>query len=519
MCYGIYRPVILVEKQVKHGIILFCVCVIPYVVKMFLESSTFGGAITRNEWIKATKMFSYHWYPLTMKLFTTNAHREFFPLVLSMVASFVATRYVDIRDDTFVKIWLGCIGCLVISIVGFILIEIYPVPTIIKISPQRSTGLISFFACVFWIYYLFRKAIEGGSVICFTAVFGLSILALSEPGIAVGPMFILLYSDLREGHCGFLRLSGSKSRFVRIGFLGVTGFVLLISLLNIVGVEPVRYIWSPLKYLNPFYGFDFLVRGGGFKSAFVPVCLVGIPLLTSLILHTYKNRIGKFYGNVIAIVIIFVCLSTVWMVESDKYTRWYNRNHERAESYMDAQLWAKNNTEVDALFMPDPTHYYGWRDFSERSSFGNLREWGYSGIVYRSEKSVYDEGVRRIKEFGIDIEKIGLEVIRDYPDFPYSDVLTGEVRKKYYQMEQEKLLDLAARYGIDYFIMEKSYMTIPVGLLPVYENEHFIIFAAKKSKGYKINTTVSSNEICYMLVKKVTKGRPSTYKIFAPLKG
>jgi len=306
---------------------------------------------------------------------------------------------------------------------------------------------------------------------------------------------------------------------VRIGFLGVTGFVLLISLLNIVGVEPVRYIWSPLKYLNPFYGFDFLVRGGGFKSAFVPVYLVGIPLLTSLILHTYKNRIGKFYGNVIAIVIIFVCLSTVWMVESDKYTRWYNRNHERAESYMDAQLWAKNNTEVDALFMPDPTHYYGWRDFSERSSFGNLREWGYSGIVYRSEKSVYDEGVRRIKEFGIDIEKIGLEVIRDYPDFPYSDVLTGEVRKKYYQMEQEKLLDLAARYGIDYFIMEKSYMTIPVGLLPVYENEHFIIFAAKKSKGYKINTTVSSNEICYMLVKKVTKGRPSTYKIFAPLKG
>jgi len=73
-------------------------------------------------------------------------------------------------------------------------------------------------------------------------------------------------------------------------------------------------------------------------------------------------------------------------------------------------------------------------------------------------------------------------------------------------MEQEKLLDLAARYGIDYFIMEKSYMTIPVGLLPVYENEDFIIFAAKKSKGHKINTTVSSNEIYYMLVKKLPRG-------------
>jgi hypothetical protein len=514
--YLVYKRLLFQDRAVRYGVYTFVLLILPVIIFLSYGGSLSTGGIPMEDWIKSTRIFSYHWYPLTMKLFTKNAHREFFPWVLSMVVFFVATRYVDIRDDTFVKISLGCIGILVMSIVGFILIEVYPVPTIIKISPQRSTGLISFFACVFWIYYLFRKAIEGGSVICFTAVFGLSILALSEPGITVGPMLILLYSDLREGHCGFLRLSESKSRFVRIGFLGVTGFVLLISLLNIVGVEPVRYIWSPLKYLNPFYGFDFLVRGGGFKSAFVPVYLVGIPLLTTLILHTYKNRIGRFYGNLIAIVIIFVCLSAVWLVESDKYTRWYNRNHERAASYMDLQLWVKNNTEVDALFMPDPTHYYGWRDFSERSSFGNLREWGYSGIVYRSEKSVYDEGVRRIKEFGIDIGKIGLEVIRDYPDFPYSDVLTGEVRKKYYQMDHEKLLDLATRYGIDYFIMEKSYMTIPVRLIPVYENEHFIIFAAKKFNGYKIKTTLSSNEI--YLAKKSAKAKPSTQKIIAPWK-
>lgn len=75
-----------------------------------------------------------------------------------------------------------------------------------------------------------------------------------------------------------------------------------------------------------------------------------------------------------------------------------------ASDYLAAQRWARANTVQDSLFMVDPTIYYGWRDFSQRSSFGNLREWLHTGWLYDSRADVYTEGVKRFGEFGIDIE-------------------------------------------------------------------------------------------------------------------
>jgi len=54
----------------------------------------------------------------------------------------------------------------------------------------------------------------------------------------------------------------------------------------------------------------------------------------------------------------------------------------------------KNNTSQDSLFMYDPsTSSFGWRDFSERKRFGNIREWGYSVFVYTSDFKIYQDGI------------------------------------------------------------------------------------------------------------------------------
>ena len=61
--------------------------------------------------------------------------------------------------------------------------------------------------------------------------------------------------------------------------------------------------------------------------------------------------------------------------------------------YRDTQVWARENTPRDALFLVDPVVRhpgvgYGWRDYSRRSSFGNLREWLYAGWSYSSDHAV-----------------------------------------------------------------------------------------------------------------------------------
>ena len=103
---------------------------------------------------------------------------------------------------------------------------------------------------------------------------------------------------------------------------------------------------------------------------------------------------------------------------------------------MVVQLWAKNNTANDALFMPDPTHYYGWRDFSERSSFGNLRDWGYSSFAYNSDYEIYLEGKKRLAEFGFDIMEENRSILRkSYANF----------RNTFYGMKAEQLNALSSK--------------------------------------------------------------------------
>jgi len=167
----------------------------------------------------------------------------------------------------------------------------------------------------------------------------------------------------------------------------------------------------------------------------------------------------------------------VWMVQRGIYRHWRDRFYDEAASYMEVQLWAKSNTQVNALFMVDPTHYYGWRDFSGRSSFGNLREWGYGGIVYSSDELIYHEGIKRMLEFGIDISKVSSWEIDEFPGFPYGRVLNDVVRKRFYGFENTKLIDLFNRYGINYIVMNKEYHKKEFCSLKIaYENSHFIVY-------------------------------------------
>lgn len=487
--YMIYKPGLFLDKFVLIGIVVFLALVAPHIYSIISNASISSGGIPVDQWVKSTKIFSYHWYPITMSLFAKNAaHGGFFSFLILCFFFFVALRYQDIRNEKNLKIIVGAIACLVMGLFGIIFSDVYPIPFLIKISFQRSTGLVSFFGVLYLIYYLIKKVETGNSFNAFLAVYSLLIFVFANPGIAVLPLFLLLYFDIKEERFGLIKISSGRINIVKSVYYMAAILLLLFTLTSIfkkdlnIANSIFMHLWTPLQYFNPFYGFDFLLKGGGFKvSPIFTKLLIGAALIAIvvIIIRAIKNRVLI----ILCISIFFVMsLSTVWYIKRDHYLRWHNRYYKIASSYLDVQLWAKNNTSSDALFMPDPSHHYGWRDFSERSSFGNLREWGYCAIAYNPNFEVYQEGINRMKKFGIDIEKVTDEDLRTLKSGIYGQKLNRDVRKSYYTMSADGLRSLFNKYKIDYMVMNRKYHkpAQQVDLLKefriAYMNDNFIVY-------------------------------------------
>ena len=481
--YFLFRPRLFRDKSILIGMLFFLILVVPHIFSILSNSnSTTSGGIPVDQWVKSSRIFSFHWYPITMKLFTQNAHMEFFPFLLLYFFFFVALRHQDIKDEKNLKIIFGSIGCMILGILGVVFSEVYLTPFLIKISLQRSTGLITFFGVLYIIYYIYRKMDTGNIVNIFLATFSLLVLVFSKPGVAVLPLFLLLFTDMREGHFGPIKMSSDKIKIAKSSYY-IIAFLLLLLTLTCIFQDKIKiahsifvYLWPPLQYFNPFYGLDFLLRGGVFKVYPIFIYLfIGSSVITgAIVILRDANR--KTSSILFLSIFFLISISIVWYLERDKYLRWHNRYAEIASSYLDVQLWAKNNTPVDALFMPDPSHYYGWRDFSERSSFGNLREWGYSAIAYNPNVKTYNAGIQRMKDFGINIKEVTGDDFNKMNTFNYGQKLSIDLRKIFYNMNYIKLMELSKKYGINYIIRQKKYLTNPSRLKVAYENDNFILY-------------------------------------------
>jgi len=488
--YVLYKPSLFREKSFIAGVLVFLVMVVPHIFSIISNAAISSGGIPVDQWVKSTRIFCFHWYPITMKLFTKNAHREVFPFLLLCFFFFVALRYHDVRNEKSLKIIVGSIACLIMSLIGIIFSDIYPVPFLIKVSLQRSTGLITFFGVLYIIYYLFRKMNNDSMFAVFLAVYSLLVLAFAKPGIAILPLFLLLYSDIRERQFGPVKTDPHRTN-IATSFCHTAGILLVLFTCTSVFKDSLKIansifvrLWTPLQYFNPFHGFDFLLRGGGFKVCPIFVyLLIGSALITGamITLRVAKNRsltilfVGTF---------LVLCLSIVWYLARGEYLRWHSRKAMVALDFLDVQKWASGNTAVDALFMVDPGHHYGWRDFSKRSSFGNSREWGFTSLAYTSNQKNYHEGVQRLKEFGVDIERISVDDIRNSEYSPYSVKIRRTIRKTFYAMSPTRLQEICNKYGIDYVVMQKRILQArqKSKLLDkfkiAYENDYYVVFCS-----------------------------------------
>jgi hypothetical protein len=481
--YLIYKPRFFINKSVQLGILIFLILTIPHIYIILSHSANSHSGIPTDQWIKLTRIFSSHWYPITLKLFTINAHREFFPLLMVSIFFLASLKYHNIKDEKTLKIVSGIVICLILSLIGIIFSDIYPVPFFVTLSLQRSTGMISFFGVLYLVYYLFKKINYGNAAVTFIAVYSLLTLVFAKPGIVLLPLLILFYNDISENQLGLFNFSYRKRKIIKIIYVFAIIPVLLISFVSILNMYyeaatvAFGYLWTPLQYVNPFHNFDFLLRGGSFKVQTTFLYLILFAALSACLIKSIISINSRIFNILITSFIIIVSLSGVWYLEWNKYLKWHNKYSEDSSAYFDLQLWAKNNTDGDSLFLPDPSHNYGWRDFSERSSFGNLREWGYTNIAYNPDYGLYQEGLSRMRQFGIDIDKLTYKDIKNSVKFSYGSKLVREIQKNYYALSAQQLKNITIRNEINYAIMKKKYQIKKYDLLEIaFENDHYVVY-------------------------------------------
>jgi len=446
------RPREMLQRSTLAGAALFVLIAGAWVAAVVRPWAAAGGPFPNQLWIDLTKLMSFHWYAIENGLLTANgaARVTHFCSFLILVAFYMTREERLSGVDRGMA--LGMLAMLLLVALGLGFPMFTKSPTLIKLSLHRASGLVLTVGLVYVVAGLWGDL----------GAAGLWRLLVVFP-ILISPFatwrgFPLFFSVLLVAPAWLAVCRGKW----RAGDLVVTALV-------VVGL--VIVVASSERGTRGLLGVVAYTGGRGFLRIALGA---GAAVVALLILSR------RWFGRDLVKAAAFLGFAG-FAVNCALALRLGPRKAAFGRSYKAAQVWARDNTPKNALFMVDPAVCYpaigyGWREYSRRSCFGNLREWLYSGWVYASDFELCQEGLRRLSEFGVDV--------RDYfgrkPPIAGFEALRRFVRRRYYGADDAWRLDLARRYGIDYFVFRKL-RRAPHRQLPiVYENKRFIVRAARQ---------------------------------------
>jgi hypothetical protein len=399
--------------------------------------------IPSDIWIAFSKAFNYHFYPVDNGLLTFAFERRLLTfLALLILAVFYVFR-IHLPDRTRNGILLGGGLLLIITLAGLGISHWSNSPALIKLTLTRASDMLILVSLAVVVAGLLL-ALEKGRFFQAAIASGLLLAPF------MGPPFPVIYV--------FLAVISSLPIFRRDNLTANDKIVLI--LLAIFGV--FLLVYYQLGFVRSNYETAYL----GHKDLWWLSIYIGCAVLVADLLRPMSEIFRR------------LCLAAVLILIIPVTLRWTGTvNHGPGDkllgmAYMNAQVWAKENTDPTALFMVDPTIYYGWRDFSQRSSFGNVREWLHTSWLYDSKKNNYEEGLRRTSEFGIS----AADYLHESPPLGGFDKLDRDIGNRFYSYDADWFERMSKKYLIDYVVMKKERITNRLHLSVVYENDFFIIY-------------------------------------------
>ena len=409
----------------------------------YTGASITSGSVDADLFTTLTRLMSSHWHPIGLEIFGARAWEVLLPFS-ALVLVFASTLALGTeRTATSDRQMTAALGALIIvSLLGLWLSEHSTNPLLIKLALHRASLIVLLLA----------------AIVC---VPRLITLAASGPWIAaiVGASLVLL--PFWRGHG--LPVAGAMafSLIVVTGMAGVTKAHSRVPVFIALGLAVLVCIVLALNGHTAAIIFDI-------RATVSSIVARGFIIASLLMLAARYLRAPALAAAAVLVGVYF------WAPQNDPMRTPELR--EQAESTLEVQEWARDQTQPGSLFMLDPTISYAWRQYSQRPSFGTLREWLYSGWAYNTDPEIMVEGIRRAGLLDITLADIRPRAGQSI-DGTYQ-ALVNKARGAFATMATEDLSRLAADNNIAYYVFDRTTRDDFSGLDVEFENDRFVVAKA-----------------------------------------
>ena len=429
-----------------------------------------GGSYARMEttaWVLWERFSNFHFFPFDFGVFTVEHYFRLTPLfALALLAGCYPVA--EMALPVVRRGWIiGLAASTIITIVGLV-VSLYPVSqSLVMLALHRASGVTLLLLLPMTILCLTRFMELGNATTGAIAAMAIASPFFGTYGVPLFPALALAGITLYDrGGEGISR----RQRWVVISIAtAAIGYVLFLVFAGHAHLYDMAFV--------------------GVRQAWLTACA----FFTVRIVLAIIGRWRPYPEGLAFAVVIILMVVLLWQGVDRNWRSHPNVPQPEAQAYLEAQKWARDHTPPHALFMPDPAHAYGWKDYSRRASYGNLRDWTHTVICYRSDSLKFKEGLRRARKLGVDPERYLARAVATSEIFPGCAEyvkMYQDIRSAYYQLNGSDLIRLARNESIDYFVFELKFANL-LQIIPVYQNAYFAICKPNFRRDFRVLSETS----------------------------
>lgn len=396
--------------------------------------------MTSEEFFKYTPLFHSHWFPQDLNIFTEQHLPYATAFVSSLLVGISSLVRCNLKPDIKIQLLLGITAVCLLAIIGITVAWQEISPALVKICLQRGTVLVLSIITIITLGQWLTDIKNGR----WWYVFLLTTLLISSfYSIETWPVLISIIYAIST-------LTSERSDDPSIKFLKA-----IILSLGITIIAYEYYLYTQDMQNKKYWAFQLILL------ITITAASIGYKTLNRELRVQLETYLDKYSSHII--ILIFTSSAVVWSIDNKKLSDEYIK---KGVAYKDVQLWARDNTSTDALFMTDPLIRYGWRDYSQRSSFGSLKEWYKTGWLYTGSQKALHDGLERAERLGV--QKLVPERSEKRPRSEFIAKAYERASLSFYKPDGNILAGITSDFDIQYIVMDNN-KARKSGAIPTWE--------------------------------------------------
>lgn len=414
-----------------------------YLTIVLAGKSSGAEQMSVEDFVRATRSFSFHWNPISRGFFTFNFDKIGAPVLFATFMGWIGLRVLPLGDERTLRLVAGSSMMLLLAGAGVLFTDIWPNIFMLKLSPQRGTELVTCLGVVIALIYLGHTIVTASWSWKIAAAAALGALLVPERIVFLPAVLPIVVLQLHSGWFGPWQFSANPAVKMVVALAVLCG-----SLIGLLLTWPAF----------------FPTRFGYVEFVFLAAASLGVVAIPS--------------ARAASAALIIVLLVFVSHYRWDDAQSYLARKGTLGTDFKAAQEWARTYTAEGSLFMVDPSFTYGWRDYSRRPSFGNFHEWAMHGYGYDTNPDVYREGLRRLALFSLDpIAMATAERAHGRSLWHVYRHMRGRMHEVFNAMALDDIMTIAQRENVAYVVLfNDDYVGDRTGYTAIFKRPEIAIY-------------------------------------------